>query len=161
MSLKSLLLQALDLDRSPTREELEIEIGRCKGSVKRKGGYSGASELSWWRTEQDYPSPPSRTSERTVEQNLGKRLGGLETALQHIMSHLNIPPLKAPPEEQNDKQPSSAGNVTSTKEHSQLNKGDESIDRVSDYSSDEVPPELAQLEEVVPTEEEKSQNGPP
>jgi hypothetical protein len=90
-----LLLQALELERSPTREEIEHELARVKGAGKRKVGSMDISDMSASASKQQERSPSSQVSKISTERDLHARIGGLEENMKLILQHLRIGEVKA------------------------------------------------------------------
>jgi hypothetical protein len=89
------LLQALELERSPTRAELETELQRPKGYAKHRIPSSHMSDVSGGGTQPECRSPSSRVTDVAVQRDMDIRLGGLEASMKLILQHLQIPQVKA------------------------------------------------------------------
>lgn len=82
------LFQALELERVPSRVELELELSRKKGagSTRRKGASSTVSNVSpvaGWRSMDD--SPNSGNPVVTLRQEYDARIAGMEKDLKTIL----------------------------------------------------------------------------
>ena len=88
------LLQALELEKSPTRAELETELQRLKGYAKFRIPSSHMLDISAGASRPDYRSPSSRVTDVAVQRDMDIRLGGLEASMKLILEHLQIPQVK-------------------------------------------------------------------
>jgi hypothetical protein len=84
------LVQAIELGRSPTRDEIEQELLHGRVRWKRKGRNNNASNVSVALSRQEGRSPSPLISGLTVDNELQARIGGLEENMKLKMEHLNI-----------------------------------------------------------------------
>jgi hypothetical protein len=87
--LKMLLIQAADLERSPTREEIEVELLRPKGASKRSAGSSPMSAIYGGGSQSS-----SRGYEVASATDVDRRLGGLEESMKLVLQLLGAPGVK-------------------------------------------------------------------
>jgi hypothetical protein len=87
---KMLQAQAVELGRSPTREEIEVELARGTSTGKLKVGSSTTSEVSHSATGHDRRSPSIIVLEATCDRQMNERMSGMEESLKMIMQHLKI-----------------------------------------------------------------------
>lgn len=78
------LFQAIELERDPSRSELETELQRQKGASSRKrkdhsSTVSNVSPVAEWRPEGESPSSGNRDA-------LGSRVGNLEVLMQSLVN---------------------------------------------------------------------------
>jgi hypothetical protein len=85
------LLQALELERIPTRAEVEAELHRPKGYGKQRLPSSHMSDISARGSRPEGKSPSSHVTEVVVQRDIDMRLGGLEASMKLILEHLQIP----------------------------------------------------------------------
>jgi hypothetical protein len=85
------LLQALELERTPTRAEVEAELHRPKGYGKQRLPSSHMSDISARGSRPEGKSPSSHVTEVVVQRDIDMRLGGLEASMKLILEHLQIP----------------------------------------------------------------------
>lgn len=88
------LLQALDLERTPTRAELEMELQRPKGYAKQRVPSSRMSDISAGASRPQCRSPSSQVTDVALQRDMDIRLGGLEASMKLILEHLQIPQVK-------------------------------------------------------------------
>jgi hypothetical protein len=84
------LLQALELERTPTRAELETELQRPKGYAKQRIPSSHMSDISAGASRLEHRSPSSCVTDVALQRDMDIRLGGLEASMKLILEHLQI-----------------------------------------------------------------------
>ena len=82
--------QSCELERAPTRSDIEMELKLRREDAARKAGKSHVSDGSRGVGIADYGSPSSRVSHMGEDRGLLKRMEGLEESMKLIMAALNI-----------------------------------------------------------------------
>jgi len=78
------------LERTPTLEEIEVELQLRKDDAIRKAGKSHMSDGSRGGGKVDLGSPSSLVSHMGEDRGLLKRMDGLQESMKLIMTTLNI-----------------------------------------------------------------------
>ena len=82
--------QSCELERAPTRSDIEMELKQRRDDAARKAGKSHVSDGSRGGAKADVGSPSSRVSHMGEDRGLLARMEGLEESMKLIMAALNI-----------------------------------------------------------------------
>lgn len=91
MKWKTALLQAVELQRDPSREEIECEMQRQKPRKKQPVGISNVSHISASASRVQVPSPSLEMEVKSMKRDFYTRMDGMEAHVKAIMTALNIP----------------------------------------------------------------------
>lgn len=87
---KTILMQTIELDRVPTREEIEMELQIRKGDEIRKVGTSHMSVISYERNKFDRNSPSNHMANMGQDRDVYTYMEGLENNMKFILIAFNI-----------------------------------------------------------------------
>jgi hypothetical protein len=88
---KTVLLQAVELQRDPSREKIESEMQRQKARKKQPVGTSNVSHISAGASQVQMPSPSLAMEVKCLKRDVDTRMSGMEANMKAIMTALNIP----------------------------------------------------------------------
>jgi hypothetical protein len=88
---KTVLLQAVELQRDPSREKIESEMQRQKARKKQPVGTSNVSHISAGASQVQMPSPSLAMEVKCLKRDFYTRMSGMEANVKAIMTALKIP----------------------------------------------------------------------
>jgi hypothetical protein len=106
MKCKRVLVQAAELQRDPSREEIEYEMLRQKSRKKQPVGTPNVSYISGSGSGAQVPSTSLAMEVKSMKRDFYTRMAGIEASMKAIMTALNIP-IVPDPNTCNVQQPSS------------------------------------------------------
>ena len=92
-----MLVQAIELERTLTRQEFDLSMRKEKEAMTRKAGGSHVSSMSPGGSRFDRSSPSSMHSKMVPDRDIHKRMDGLEESLKLILAALKIPQVDGVP----------------------------------------------------------------
>jgi hypothetical protein len=99
-------VQAVELQRDPSREEIELEMLRQKSRKKQPVGTPNVSHISASGSGVQEPSTSLAMEFKSMKCDFYARMAGMEASMKAIMTALNIP-VVPDPNTYNVQQPSS------------------------------------------------------
>jgi hypothetical protein len=106
-------VQAAELQRDPSREEIELEMLRPKSRKKQPAGTPNVSHISGSGSGIQEPSTSLAMEFKSMKRDFYTRMAGMEASMKAIMTALNIPAVPDPTTS-NVQQPSSFEQLQST-----------------------------------------------
>lgn len=91
LNCKTVLLQAVELQRDPSREEIESEMQWQKARKKQPVGCSNVSHISAGASQAEMPSPSLAMEVKFLKRDFYTRMSAMEAHVKAIMQHLNVP----------------------------------------------------------------------
>jgi hypothetical protein len=92
-----MLVHAIELERTLTRQEFDLSMRKEKEVVTRKACGSHVSSMSPGGSRFDRNSPSSMHSKMVPDRDIHRRMDGLEESLKLILDALKIPQADAIP----------------------------------------------------------------
>ena len=86
-----MLLQAAELQRDPSRAEIESEMQRQKARSKQPVGCSNVSHISAGASHAEMPSPSLAMEVKCFKREYHARMSAMEANVKAIMTFLNVP----------------------------------------------------------------------
>jgi hypothetical protein len=96
MKCKRVLVQAAELQRDPSREEIELEMLREKSRKKQPVGTPNVSHISGSGSGVQEPSTSLAMEFKSMKRDFYTRMAGMEASMKAIMTALNIPVVPDP-----------------------------------------------------------------
>ena len=91
MKWKTVILQVVELQRDPSREEIEYEMQRQKPCKKQPVSTSNVSHISASASRVQVSSPSLELEVKSMKRDFYTQMDGIEPSVKAIMTDLNIP----------------------------------------------------------------------
>ena len=91
MQCKRVLVHAAELQRDPSREEIELEMLRQKSRKKQPACTPNVSHISGSASGVQQPSTSLAMEFKSMKRDFYPRMAGMEASISKIMTALNIP----------------------------------------------------------------------
>ena len=88
---KTVLLHVIELQRDPSREEIESEMQRQKARKKQLVGTSNLSHISAGASQMQMPSPSLAIEVKCLKREFYTRMSTMEANVKAIMTFLSVP----------------------------------------------------------------------
>ena len=92
-----MLVQAIELERTLTRQEFDLSMRKEKEAMTRKAGGSHVSSMSPGGSKFDRNSPSSMHSKMVPDTDIHRRMDGLKDSMKLILVALKIPQVDVVP----------------------------------------------------------------